>query len=153
MRRAIVLLAMVVIVGTSGCALLPSNSADVPAAVVEVYKQETAVWAAYKADVDAEHEAVVRAYEEHLQRERAELEADQIAAATQADGTVPADELARIRADKAAADEVDARIFARYRAKWTELGENYEMAMRLRAIVSSWIGALDALLEVGHGGT
>jgi len=36
------------------------------------------------------------------------------------------------------------------RAKLKELTENYEDALRVRAVVASWMGVLDAFLELTH---
>ena len=150
MRRLLILFCLSgALAGGAGCALLPSGATDVPAAVVEVHAQETRTWAALRHDLDAEHEAVIVAYETALRRWNAELKAEQIAAATSAEGQVSTAELAEIEGKWSAAEGQNARIFSAYRAKWLELMGNYEMAMRLRAIVSSWMGALDALLEVG----
>ena len=41
---------------------------------------------------------------------------------------------------------------AAYRAKWAELRQNYEDAMRVRAVIASWMDVLDAFLEVAHAG-
>lgn len=41
---------------------------------------------------------------------------------------------------------------AAYRANWAELRENYEDAMRMRAVMAAWMKTLEAFLEVSHGG-